>query len=236
MPPCMFSHKDGLRSMAGWWKGILKDIREKTAHMDRKQKLEYIAAYYWYHILFVVLGALFLLLLIRHLFFGEPPKVFNCVMIDQAIDFERDATLGEDFAKNLGVSPEQISIDSNYVFSYVGKELEGANESSYDKFFFRLGGGELDAAILPESFYRYCMDLEYTFADLETMLTEEEKARWQAELVETNGTYNGIYISNLSLMEYLDQEKEDPVLLVFFQSEKNTETNRRFLEFAFYNE
>ena len=222
--------------MAGWWKGILKDIREKTAHMDRKQKLEYIAAYYWYHILFVVLGALFILLLIRHLFFGNPPTVFNCVMINQAIDFERDARLGEDFAGNLGVSPEQISIDSNYVFSYVGKELEGANESSYDKFFFRLGGGELDAAIIPESFYQYCMDLEYTFVDLETMLTEEEKARWQAELVENNGTYNGIYVENLPLMKYLNQEEEDPLLLVFFQKEKNVEANRSFLEFAINDE
>lgn len=220
--------------MAGWWKGILKDIREKTAHMGRKQKLEYITAYYWYYILFAVLLLFLIILLIRHLFFREPPKFFNCVMINQAIDFERDGRLAEDFALDSGLSAEQISIDSNYVFSYVGKQLEGANESSYDKFFFRLGGGELDAAIVPESFYRYCVDLEYEFADLGNMLDEEEKARWQGELVETNGIYNGIYVENLPLMEYLDQEKEDPVLLVFFQNEENTEVNRSFLEFAIY--
>ncbi|MDE5908671.1 MAG: hypothetical protein K2H52_08045 [Lachnospiraceae bacterium] len=220
--------------MARWWKGILKDIREKTAHMDSGQKLQYIAAYYWYHILFAVLLVFLIILLIRHFFFGEPPKVFNCVMINQAIDFERDGMLAEDFAADMGISAEQISIDSNYVFSYVGKELEGVNESSYDKFFFRLGGGELDAAIVPESFYRYCVDLEYGFADLGDMLSEEEKIRWQGNLVETNGVYNGIYVKDLPLMEYLNQEKDDPVLLVFFQNAENAEVNRSFLEFAIY--
>ena len=80
------------------------------------------------------------------------------------------------------------------------------------------------------------MDLEYTFVDLETMLTEEEKARWQAELVENNGTYNGIYVENLPLMKYLNQEEEDPILLVFFQKEKNVEATRSFLEFAINDE
>lgn len=218
--------------MIGWWKGVLGDIREKTVQMDRGQKLEYIAAYYWYHILFVVLGLFLILLLIRHLFFGEPPKVFTCVMIDQAIDYERDGRLTEDFALASGISGEEISIDSNYVFSYVGKELEGTNESSYDKFFFRLGGGELDAAIIPESFYRYCMDLEYEFADLGEMLTEEQKSLCAGRLLETNGMCNGIYVEELSLMRYLNQEEEDPVVLVFFQNEKNAEAKRAFLDFA----
>lgn len=218
--------------MAGWWKGILKDIREKTADMDREQKLAYIGTYYWYHILFAVVGLLLVVLLIRHLFFGEPPKEFTFIMVNQAIDFQRDERLLQDFSAVSGIEEKRMTVDSNYVFSYVGKEIEGANESSYDKFFFRLGGGELDGAIIPESFYRYCMELEYEFADLGAMLTGEQEAAYQDQLLWQGGVCNGIYVEDAPLMRYLDQEAEDPVLLVFFQKEQYKEADRAFLAFA----
>lgn len=221
--------------MADWWKGILKDIREKTAGMDREQKLTYIGTYYWYHILFVAVGLFLVILLIRHLFFGEPPKEFTLVMVNQAIDFERDEKLLQDFGEAAGIDRERITVDSNYVFSYVGKQIEGANESSFDKFFFRLGGGELDGAIIPESFYRYCMELEYEFADLGAMLTSEQKSSYQHQLLEQGGVYNGIYAEDTPLMDYLDQEADDPVILVFFEKEEHREADRAFLEFALGN-
>ncbi len=218
--------------MADWWKGILKDIREKTADMDREQKLAYIGTYYWYHILFGVVGLLLVVLLIRHLFFGEPPKEFTFIMVNQAIDFQRDERLLQDFSAVSGIEEKRMTVDSNYVFSYVGKEIEGANESSYDKFFFRLGGGELDGAIIPESFYRYCMELEYEFADLGAMLTREQEAAYQDQFLWQGGVCNGIYVEDAPLMGYLDQEAEDPVLLVFFQKEQPKEADRAFLAFA----
>ena len=161
--------------MIRWWKGILKDIQDKTGQMDKDQKLEYIFTYYWYHILIAAIGLGIFVLLIYHIFFGEKPKEFTCVMVNQAIDYERDERLLEDFAADSGILAERISIDSNYVFSYVGKQLEGANESSYDKFFFGMGAGELNAAVIPESFYRYCMELEYEFVNIGDMLTKEQK-------------------------------------------------------------
>lgn len=221
--------------MADWWKGILKDVREKTAGMDREQKLAYIGTYYWYHILFVAVGLFLVILLIRHLFFGEPPKEFTLIMVNQAIDFERDEKLLQDFGEAAGIDRKRIEVDSNYVFSYVGKQIEGANESSFDKFFFRLGGGELDGAIIPESFYRYCMELEYEFADLGAMLTSEQKSRYQDQLLEQGGVYNGIYAEDTPLMDYLDQEADDPVILVFFEKEEHREADRTFLEFALGN-
>lgn len=119
----------------GWIRGVFSDIREKTEQMDRGQRLEYIAAYYWYHILFVAAGLGFAFLFIRHLFFGEPPKEFVCVMVNQAVDYERDERLEKDFSEFSGIEPELVSVDSDYVFSYEGKQLEGVNESSYEKFF-----------------------------------------------------------------------------------------------------
>lgn len=179
--------------MADWWKGILKDIREKTAGMDREQKLAYIGTYYWYHILFAAVGLFLVVLLVRHLFFGEPPKEFTLVMVNQAIDFERDEKLAQDFGEAAGIDRERITVDSNYVFSYVGKQIEGA------------------------------------------MLTSEQKSRCQDQLLEQGGACNGIYIEDTPLMAYLDQEADDPVILIFFEKEEHREADRMFLEFALGN-
>ena len=153
-------------------------------------------------------------------------------MVNQAIDYQRDERLAQEFGEYTGIPRDRILVDSNYVFSYVGKQLEGANESSYDKFFFRLGGGELDGAIIPESFYRYCMDLEYEFADLGALMGEDQKKSYQGRLLEKDGICNGIYVETLPLMRYLDQEDDDPVILVFFENTEHRERNRAFLAFA----
>lgn len=218
--------------MIRWWKGILKDIQDKTGQMDKDQKLEYIFTYYWYHILIAAIGLGIFVLLIYHIFFGEKPKEFTCVMVNQAIDYERDERLLEDFAADSGILAERISIDSNYVFSYVGKQLEGANESSYDKFFFGMGAGELNAAVIPESFYRYCMELEYEFVNIGDMLTKEQKELCQGELLGNDGVYSGIYVEKMYLREYIQQDDDDPAILVFLQSRRDSGKNRAFLAFS----
>lgn len=220
----------------GWIRGVFSDIREKTEQMDRGQRLEYIVAYYWYHILFVAAGLGFAFLFIRHLFFGEPPKELICVMVNQAVDYERDERLGEDFSKISGIESELVSIDSDYVFSYKGKQLEGVNESSYEKFFFRWGNGEVDAAVMPDSFYKFCKGLGYEFVDLKEILEEEateyERGLWTGQILENNGRWEGIYLRGLPLMEYVEEEADDPVVLVFLQSKVRQEAIRDFFLFA----
>lgn len=220
----------------GWIRGIFRDIREKTGQMDKGQRLEYIAAYYWYHILFVAAGLGLVILFIRHLFFGEPPKEFTCVMVNQAVDYERDGRLGEIFAEVSGIDSELISMDSDYVFSYEGKQLEGVNESSYEKFFFRWGNGEVDAAVIPESFYKFCKGLEYEFVDLKDVLGEvaagDEMGLWAGHILEDDGRWEGVYLKGTPLMEYVEEEEDDPVILVFLQNKVRQEAIRAFFLFA----
>lgn len=193
--------------MAGLLGNIRKDIREKTAYMDRKQKAEYIASYYWYHILLTILGAGILLLFVRHLFFREPPKEFSCVIVNQAVDYERDEWLCQEFSSASGIPKERLSFDSDYIFSYGEHRLEGANESSYEKFFFRWGTGELDAAFVPESFYEHCLELGYEFKDVRD-------------------------IRNTELASRMETGEEDPVVLVFIENPGHEEAQKAFLTFV----
>lgn len=164
-------------------KSWIGDIREKTAGMDRSRKIEYIAGYYWYHILIgcILLGLL--VLFIYHIGWGDRRKEFTCVIINQTVDYERDHELAERFGIFAGMDGQDILVDSDYQISYGDKRFEGIKESSYEKFFLNWQTGELDAMVMPESFYEFCSASGGEFMDeriplgatcLDGVLQEEE--------------------------------------------------------------
>lgn len=222
--------------MTVWVRKIFEDIQRNTKQMDRKQKTEYIFMYYWHHLLFVFLGAGLLILLIRHLFFREPPKEFVCILVNQMVDYERDEALLQDFAEWSGLVPERILVDSDYVFSYGDVRLEAANESSYEKFFFRWGVGELDAVLMPESFYHYCKEVGYEFADVSLFCTKEQKEKHEGDFIKTDDRYEALYAENTRLMPYLRQTEDDRLVLVYLPGSEYGEAALAFLAFALEEE
>lgn len=222
--------------MTAWIRKTLKDIQKNTEQMDAKQKTEYILTYYWYYLLFAFLGTGLLILLVRHLFFQEPPEEFACILVNQTVDYERDEALLQDFAKWSGIAPERILVDSDYVFSYGDVRLEAANESSYEKFFFRWGTGELDAVLMPESFYRYCKELEYDFADISLFCTAKQREKHEGDFIEEDGRYEALYAENTLLMPYLRQAEDDRIVLVCLPESEHEEAASVFLAFVWGEE
>lgn len=51
--------------------GIIRNIKETTKEMSRKEKLEYIVTYYWYHILGIVVVFSLIVFGIVHFAFPE---------------------------------------------------------------------------------------------------------------------------------------------------------------------
>lgn len=142
-------------------------IANRMEGMSREQKIDYIRRYYWYHIL-IALGVLGLAaLLIRHIFFPAPRVVFQCAVVNQPIDYPRDGRISEECAAALNLKKGQVIFDSDYQISYGDVRLEGANESSYEKFFFNVAAGVLDAVIMPESFYEYAVEMGVVFVQAE---------------------------------------------------------------------
>lgn len=186
----------------------INDIREKTADMDRKQAFAYITGYYWYHILLVCILLGLVLLLAYHIGWGDRRKEFTCVLINQEVDYARDKKLAEDFGAYTGVKAGEILIDSDYQISYRDKQLESVKESSYEKFFFNWQAGEIDAMVMPESFYEYCQEQGGVFM--------EEK----------------IPVETTMLGDSVVEESGDPVYLVFAadtRHEKMCEEFQRYL-------
>lgn len=202
----------------------LDDIKLKTQNMNLEEKLSYIITYYWYHILGVVAAFSLILFLIIHFGFGNKKPMFTCVLVNQEINSERDNKLKETFSKDSEIDIERIDIDSNFNISYRDKQYKGVNESSYDKFFFKWQTKELDAVILPESFYDYCKDLGGTFIDLSQLETGN------LTLYNDNGVNTAIIATNTSLNPYLNKTDEK-LLLVFPDITQHLEQCQKFINF-----
>ncbi len=76
------------------------------------------------------------------------------------------------------------------------------------------------------------MELEYEFVNIGDMLTKEQKELWQGELLGNDGVYSGIYVEKMYLREYIQQDDDDPAILVFLQSRRDSGKNRAFLAFS----
>lgn len=207
--------------MKAYW----KDIKEKTSGMSRAEACSYILTYYWYHILGFVSILALILLFAAHYAFGNKKPVFTCVIVNQEINASRDNELTAAFAKEAGLPSERIVIDSNYNFSYGEVRLEGTNESSYEKFFFQWQNKELDAVILPESFYWHCKEMGGRFEVL-----EEDEVEGLA-VYEDAGERTAVILGTDRFMEKVSGKKDEKLLLAFPSSGKNRAESKRFLAY-----
>jgi len=214
------------------FKKWIKDIKAKTKNMDRKQTAEYIMAYYWYHILIALCLLLILGVLVYHLAWGSQKKSFSLAIVNQATDYERDEKLLVQFAESSGIKERRLLFDSAYLFSYGDIKLEGVNETSYEKFFLGWQAGALDAAVMPESFYNYCIKKDGTFTEIEKLCPDipeapgdgignnKENTGKEKCFFQYNGKYTGIYIGETKLAGDFVIDPEDPPVLVFLEDQE----------------
>jgi len=206
-------------------KQFFKKIHDTTAHMGRRQKAEYILTYYWYHMLGVLAAAGLTIFIIVHFAFAPDPPAFTCVLVNQAIDWQRDAQVAEAFSGDSGIETDLIVIDSDYNISYPGHELKGINESSYEKFFFKWANHEIEAAVMPESFLKYCSSLGGVYREMDEFDTGS------LELFKSGGEAVGIMAEKTRLADYMVNETGEPLILVFPVEGKNQENCQTFIDF-----
>ena len=194
----------------------ISDIREKTSEMGRREKLSYVMTYYWYHMLIAV-AVVALIVLFGSRFALKKEPEFTCVAVNQWMDAAWEKDIAEGFSKESGVEPDRIVVDSSYHFSYDDVKLENVNESSYEKFFLKWQNGELDAVILPESFYKHCIEMSGRFLEVDEMDTGG------LELYEDRGKHTAVV---------LDTDSDGEALLLAFPSSgTHKETCSKFLSF-----
>ena len=131
----------------------------------------------------------------------------------------------EEFADSSDIEDERIIFDSDFNISYGDVQLEGINESSYEKFFFKWQNQELDAVIMPESFYQYCKELGGSFRSL-----DEEEIQG-LPVYRDEGKPTAIKAEETCLSKYLDNETGEMLLLAFPDTGKHEKECREFVDF-----
>lgn len=202
----------------------LDDIKEKTAGMSMKEKVSYVFTYYWYHMLIIVSIIALIFFTVRFYVFGNKRPEFTCVIANQAMDDERDARIAQAFAEENGLDPELVVVDSDYVFSYGDLQVEGANESSYEKFFLKWGNEEIDAVILSESMYEFCRDMRGEFRSLNNMDTSG------FETYTDDGKVTAVVLGQDEFMEAATGKTDEKLLLAFPDNGQHGELCDEFLE------
>lgn len=210
----------------------ISDIKEKTAHMDRRQTAEYIAAYYWFHILLTAIALGLLLLLAYHIGWGRRKPDFTVALVNQQADSEQDQALAQRFSAASGISLKKIFVDSDYLLSYDDVQLKNIKESSYEKFFFNWSAGALDAVVMPESFYRHCREMGGEFTDVRSLPHGETLPASPELLFMDAGKCAGIYAEKTALQIRSKTDGDDPLLLVFPASSKRQKAAGKFIQFA----
>jgi hypothetical protein len=197
-------------------------VRERLKNMTGRQKAEYIVTYYWNYMLGACAAIGIVILLCYHFLSFANKPVFTCVLVNQSIDYKRDEALEQQLSLKTDMNEKRIVFDSDYNISYGDITLEGVNESSYEKFFLKWSAGELDAILMPESFYQYCKELGGIFRHV----SGEEEI-----LFLDGGEPAGIRASATWLGSYLKAEEGDPVIIVFPIEGKNHEMTDEFIKF-----
>jgi hypothetical protein len=202
----------------------LDDIREKTADMSVRQKISYVITYYWYHILIIVSIIALIFFLVRFYVFGNQKPQFECVIVDQEMDDERDTRIARSFAEAEGLDEELVVVDSDFVFSYGDLKLDGVNESSYDKFFLKWQNEEIDAVILSESMYRFCREMRGEFRSLDGMDVSG------FETYEDGGKTTAVVLGKDKFMEAATGRTDEKLLLAFPDNGRHGDLCEAFLE------
>ena len=215
-------------------KKYLRDIKEKTSGMTRRETCSYIWSYYWYHIMIFISVIALILLFAAHYGLGNKKPLFTCLMINQGLDEARDLRIRDEFAKRADLPRERVVIDSDYNFSYGQFRLEGTNESSYEKFFFQWRNQEIDAVILSESFYKHCREMGGDFRVLANEMSEGAGNRLQAYMDE--GECRAVVLGTDLYTKKITGKEDEKLLLAFPEygnsSESSLKESRIFLEYA----
>ena len=223
----------GLPAMVKWTRGAVEifmkeyiaEIKEKTSGMSKKEVCIYVMEYYWYHILGITATIALVLLFVSHYASGNEKPVFTCVLINQETGIEEAQEMAKDFAISSGLPEEQVIISPDYTFSYGNVLLEGVNESSYEKFFFQLGNNEIDAIVMPESFYLYIREMGGMFQKLDKKMVKE------FETYTDNGICTAVVLGKDSFTEKVIGKKDEKLLLAFPDNSRHKEECGQFLRF-----
>jgi uncharacterized membrane protein YesL len=194
-----------------------------------KDKLSYILYNHTAGVLFGLLAVCLIIGLGYHFIFNGNDCCFNLAVVNSYAK-ESDGKLSENLDNmfELDGNRKYAYVDTEYQISYetdgVNIENIAADNSFYDKFFLNIRTGQIDAAIIPKSFFDYCNSLGNIFYDVGYVLSDEQEDSFSNRFVvgktEDGDHKNGIEVGKCNYLKetgitFIDVNRDDEYILVF---------------------
>lgn len=183
-------------------------FRYRLSKMKVKEKLSYLVDYYGKTALLVAISLIFILFVIRDALLHKQNKEHHVM----AVNVYQGNEMPEE---KLDIC--KISYD----------EHVGAAEdySDYEKFFIMISVGQIDCALVPESFLSYCNNVDAVFKNVNEVLSEEEiKVNSERLVVDKNSDGEvfacGLRVTNLPYvremeLEFMEDNAGEEMILVY---------------------
>lgn len=198
---------------------------EKLASMNKKEKAEYILAYYKFQIAAVVLGILLIIGIFKWMDGFQDENMLYVAVVDATSD---GGTLMEDFRKSVGDEEEhhKFIMDTSIILN---SEVDGTQVaySSRMKLTTLVGAGEVDIYICPEDLYQ-----EYAGEDGALLpvaeLMGEEFVTEHADICEEYG----VRVDGSEMLGQYGLKSKEPAYLIVFYYTEHRDMVSQFVEFV----
>lgn len=155
--------------------------------------------------------------------------VFNLAIVNQHTDFSKDEDMAEELSNFFGADPgrTKVNVDSSYQIVWGADAGDKADYTDYEKFFLNISHGQIDCAVVPETFLKYCIAEAAAARNITEVMNTN--AITDKEIFSVDGVPYGIYVSGGELAEADRIYREMGRYVAFFpQGGKNAECIKKF--------
>ncbi|MBU5593930.1 hypothetical protein KQI76_02030 [Amphibacillus sp. MSJ-3] len=198
--------------------------------------VEHIWEYYKLHIL-AVIGGIILTVMVIHSVVEKPDVIWNAFYINNLMTDAESQMLMKDFQKNfLGDENHYYSFDTNLTFS-INQPAYGDHEQMA-KFTMLIAAKEIDFLVADDITIEHYVSLG-GFHDLNVFLSNEEKQKWDENLVYLEGAdgIERIYGLNITdiITSFQSEFTENEFIASIPINSENEEITRQFIDYLYLN-
>lgn len=180
--------KELFAMLRDWFSGEVNTVRS----LQNGKRAEYIWDYHKWKILVSMTVVFCICGLLWTNVFNHKNTAYAMAVVNQGSDavLDKDREMQLIGLFGLDASREKVSVDSAYRIVWETALDDYREYADYDRFFLNISNSQIDCAVLPEGFLKYCMELDDIVHPITDLIGDAESDR----LYYVDGVPYGVYV------------------------------------------